>query len=534
MTDVTTRFFSRKATGLVREAGPRDTLVYNLFFGNPWLALVFVFLFAVPALAGANLVLSTFICLALVIPFLLVYAFLSAAIPRSGGEYTYISRIIHPVVAVMANLNITFFGIIFVGTAGSWFARWGVALFVRLIAVNTGSLGLLNFADWLSSTWGQFVVGSLLIVFFTLVFIRGMDAYLKIQRVAFTLGGIGLVAGAAVLLFSDHASFVSGFNHYAGVINGQSNTVSKVVSDAAAAGYSPAPSNFADLFRAVDWIFLALGYCYASTYIGGEIKRPARSQAYRHARRRRRHYGGHDHILPLDRSCDRPAFHWRSGTVPASSVGLPDTPTFVELIASISTNPLIWGVVGFCFIFWTFTTMPVNILTATRNLLAWALDGLAPKRFAYVSDRFHSPVISLVFVGVLGIFWLYIYIFTTLTSVILLIFANVLTYLTTAVAASLSPYRQRELFEASPVNWRWFGIPVVTIVGVIATITMATMLVVIFYDPTQGISLKSPNNLIFNLVVFFGGAVYFYVVYLIRKAQGVDLNLAFREIPVES
>ena len=36
-----------------------------------------------------------------------------------------------------------------------------------------------------------------------------------------------------------------------------------------------------------------------------------------------------------------------------------------------------------------------------------------------------------------------------------------------------------------------------------------------------------------NLVVFFGGAVYFYVAYLIRKAQGVDLNLAFREIPVE-
>ena len=533
MSDPTTRFFSRKATGLVREAGPRDTLVYNLFFGNPWLALVFVFLFAVPALAGANLILSTFICLALVIPFLLVYAFLSAAIPRSGGEYTYISRIIHPVVGVMANLNITFFGIIFVGTAGSWFARWGVALFVRLIAVNTGSLGLLNFADWLSSTWGQFVVGSLLIVFFTLVFIRGMDAYLKIQRVAFTLGGIGLVAGAAVLLFSDHASFVSGFNHYAGVINGQSNTVSKVVSDAAAAGYSPAPSNFADSFRAVDWIFLALGYCYASTYIGGEIKRPARSQLTGMLGAAAvitvvmiTYFLLIDHVIGLH-------FIGALGTVPASSVGLPDTPTFVELIASISTNPLIWGVVGFCFIFWTFTTMPVNILTATRNLLAWALDGLAPKRFAYVSDRFHSPVISLVFVGVLGIFWLYIYIFTTLTSVILLIFANVLTYLTTAVAASLLPYRQRELFEASPVNWRWFGIPVVTVVGVLATITMAIMLVVIFYDPTQGISLKSPNNLIFNLVVFFGGAVYFYVAYLIRKAQGVDLNLAFREIPVE-
>jgi len=527
------RYFSRKATGLVREAGPRDTLVYNLFFGNPWLALVYVFLFAVPALPGANLIWSTFMCLALVIPFLLVYAFLSAAIPRSGGEYTYISRILHPVIAVMANLNITFFGIIFVGIAGGWFARWGVAQFVRILAVNTNNLGLLGFASWLDSQWGQFIAGTLLIIFFTSVFIRGMDTYLNVQRVAFTFGAIGLVVGAIVLLFSDHASFISGFNHYASVLTGKPDTVSQITSGAAKAGYSPAPSNFADSFRAVDWIFLALGYCYASTYIGGEIKRPARSQLIGMLGAAAvitvvmvTYFLLIAHVVGMD-------FMGALGTVKPGAVGLPDTPTFVELIAAISTNPLVWAVIGFCFIFWTFTTLPVNILTATRNLLAWSLDGLAPKRLADVSDRFHSPVISLIFVGALGIFWLWVYIFTTYTSVILLIFANVLTYLTTAVAAALLPYRQPELFEASPVNWRWSGIPVVTIVGVLATITMATMLVIIFYDPTQGFSFSSPNNLIFNLVVFFGGAVYFYVAYLIRKAQGVDLNLAFREIPVE-
>jgi amino acid transporter len=533
VSEATARYFTRKATGLVREAGARDTLVYNLFFGNPWLALVYVFLFAVPALSGANLIWSTFMCLALVIPFLLVYAFLSAAIPRSGGEYTYISRILHPAIAVMANLNITFFGIIFVGAAGGWFARWGIADFVRIVAVNTGNLSLLNFDNSLVSQWGEFVVGTLLILFFTLVFIRGMDTYLFVQRIAFVLGTIGLVAGALVLLVSSHASFLAGFNHYASVLNGKPDTVAMVNSAATKAGYAPTANNLPDSFRAVDWIFLALGYCYASTYIGGEIKRPARSQlvgmlgaagfitvvmlVY---------FVLIDHVIGMN-------FIGALGSVTPGAVGLPDTPTFVELIASISTNPIVWAVVGFCFIFWTFTTMPVNILTATRNLLAWSLDGLAPKRLADVSDRFHSPVVSLVFVGALGIFWLWVYIFTTYTSVILLIFANVLTYLTTAVAAAFLPYRQPELFEASPVNWRWGGIPVVTIVGALATLTMAIMLWVIFADPTQGFSFSHPGNLIFNLVVFFGGAVYFYVVYLIRKAQGIDINLAFREIPVE-
>ena len=36
--------------------------------------------------------------------------------------------------------------------------------------------------------------------------------------------------------------------------------------------------DFADSVRAVDWVFLALGYTMASAYIGGEIRKPARSQ----------------------------------------------------------------------------------------------------------------------------------------------------------------------------------------------------------------------------------------------------------------
>ena len=41
----TPQMFTRNATGLVRAASRTDTLAYNLFFGNPWLAMVFVFLF---------------------------------------------------------------------------------------------------------------------------------------------------------------------------------------------------------------------------------------------------------------------------------------------------------------------------------------------------------------------------------------------------------------------------------------------------------------------------------------------------------
>jgi amino acid transporter len=524
--------FTRNATGLVRAASRTDTIAYNLFFGNPWLAMVFVFLFVPPFLPGANLVLATVLCFVLVLPFIASYALLSAAIPRSGGEYTYISRIIHPAIAMMANFNVTFFGIVFVGTAGSWFAQWGIAQFLRIAGAYTANQALVDAAAAVASEWGRFIVGAILIAGFTLVFVRGLRVYFTLQRVAFALGLIGLAIGALILLLTDPASYPANFNAYAQPLTGNADTYQAVTDAAAAAGYAPAPANFADSFRAIDWVFLALGYVYASAYIGGEVRRPASSQLFGML-------GALVvtsiilvvYFVLMERVVTMP-FIGAIGTA-AGDAGLPDTPTFVELIAAATGSALLWLPLAFCFIFWTFSTMPVNILTSTRNLLAYAMDGLAPRQFAEVSERSHAPVFSLVLVGVLGIFWLWVYIFTTLTSVILLIFANVLTYLTTALAAALLPSRRPQLFEASPVNMRWFGIPAIAIVGTLGVVTMAVMLYVILIDPLSGFTFGDPYNLIFNIVVYFAGAIYYFAARAIQRMRGVNVDLAFQEIPVE-
>lgn len=526
------QMFTRRSTGLVRAASRTDTIAYNLFFGNPWLAMVFVFLFVPAFLPGADLVVATIICFVLVLPFIASYALLSAAIPRSGGEYTYISRIIHPAVAMMANFNVTFFGIVFVGTAGSWFAQWGVAQFLRIAGAYTANQGLIDAAASVASQEGRFIVGALLIIAFTLVFAKGLRAYFTLQRIAFALGMIGLVVGAVMLLLADPGAYAANFNAYAQPLTGNPDTYRAVTDAAAAAGYAAVPTNLGDSFRAVDWAFLALGYVYASAYIGGEVRKPASTQLF----------GMLGALIVtaivlivyfvLIGNVVTMPFVGALGTA-SLDAGLPDTPTFVELIAAISPSALLWLPLAFCFIFWTFSTLPVNILTSTRNLLAYAVDGLAPRQFAAVSERSHAPVFSLVLVGVLGVFWLWVYIFTSYTSVILLIFANVLTYLTTAFAAALLPYRRPQLFESSPVNHRWAGIPVVAIVGGLGVITMAVMLYVILIDPLSGFSTGDPYNLIFNIGVYLFGAVYYFVARAIQRMRGVNIDHAFQEIPIE-
>src|SRR5438874_2468050 len=86
-----TKLFARKATGLVRQASAWDIFVYNTNFVNIPIGVAFIFLF-VPAGAypGANVFLSILLTTLVVLPTNLVYGALSAAMPRSGGEYVYV------------------------------------------------------------------------------------------------------------------------------------------------------------------------------------------------------------------------------------------------------------------------------------------------------------------------------------------------------------------------------------------------------------------------------------------------------------
>lgn len=88
------------------------------------------------------------------------------------------------------------------------------------------------------------------------------------------------------------------------------------------------------------------------------------------------------------------------------------------------------------------------------------IDGVLPARFSSVSDRYHPPTFSLVVVGVLSIGALVVYAtnpdFTTLVGII----ACIASFMIVSVAAILFPYRRRAAWEASPMAWRFGGVPV--------------------------------------------------------------------------
>src|SRR5436190_6443950 len=82
--------FLRNATGLVRAVSPKASLMINYMAGNPVLILGAGLLFALGLFPGGNFYLGLVLILPMTLAYSYAYGLLTAAIPRTGGDYTLI------------------------------------------------------------------------------------------------------------------------------------------------------------------------------------------------------------------------------------------------------------------------------------------------------------------------------------------------------------------------------------------------------------------------------------------------------------
>ena len=98
--------FTRNSTGLVRQGKWIDSFIFNSssswMFGSLIFALSsFVFF------DGADLISAEGIALIFAIAIAAMYAILTSMMPRSGGDYIFNSRIVHPVFGFSFNFSLT-------------------------------------------------------------------------------------------------------------------------------------------------------------------------------------------------------------------------------------------------------------------------------------------------------------------------------------------------------------------------------------------------------------------------------------------
>src|SRR5260370_35992308 len=102
-----TSVFVRNATGLVRELTPFDA--FNLVFSAVLIpvGITQVFSFAPTFWPNANVLISFLISIPLVFCFGMVCLYFTVAMPRSGGDYVWVSRVLGPGSGFGANLALT-------------------------------------------------------------------------------------------------------------------------------------------------------------------------------------------------------------------------------------------------------------------------------------------------------------------------------------------------------------------------------------------------------------------------------------------
>jgi APA family basic amino acid/polyamine antiporter len=533
--------FVRKSSGLVRTAGPLDVVTYNINFISIGLLLTFMFLEMPSLYPGVNMYLSTLIAVLIAVPTSLVYGFLAASMPRSGGDYVYVSRILGPAWGTMANWNVTIWWFFYGGVPSAFFARFGIAPLLRVLGAYTNSSSLLSAADWVSSPTGTFLFGTALLVVLTVIFVVGLKRFFVVQNVLFLLALVSTILVIAIWLFADPAAFKVALNGSLGRVAAQPGLYNAILSSAQAAGYKPAPFSFYETLLPITWIYLNLGFSFSSAYIGGEIKNARRLQLWASpaailivAAIVMLTIFAADHAVGIN-------FIGAVGVADWGKLGLSFPPTFSELAAYSAGNIVVAFLIMFGFLFWSYAWLPGQILNGSRNLVAYSIDGLLPQRFSEVNPRFHTPAFSLGVMCIASIISLAIYVYTPYFATLVGIFGFILTFGLTSIAAMLLPYRAKAIFDSSPVRWRLAGIPVITLVGAVSLIMCAVMEWIYLNDPYAGLQSTTapffsqiPYGMAwFNVAIFLSGLLLYFIARAVQSRRGMDVDLSYKEIPVE-
>jgi amino acid transporter len=524
--------FVRNATGLRKEAGALDVFVYNTNNQNIGLGVAFLGL-AIGSYAGGLLPLSAVLASLLVVPLYMVYGQLSADMPRSGGDYVWTSRIfgqrLGPPIGFVLAWTWIVLAITAIGAPAAFFSQLGVSGWMRAMGAATGSATFGKIGDWVSSQTGTIVVGAVLLAAFTLVMIRGVKTYMKIQNWAFVFAMAGIVLQIVASLLSSVDKFPALFDAYVVRAGGVQHAYDLVVANASSSGAAGGTAS-ATMYAMVWTVYMVL-FGATSAYIGGEVRRARSSQRIGMLGSLILTGGAIAILLSLLISRIGDNFlNGLSATDPAD-LGLAFLPNYNELLTIGAGGNLFWALaLGFLFLFWTYVWMPINFFTATRLMLALSLDGYLPASLSKVHPKYATPYIGILVAGAVGAVSMVLYVVGIL-SVITLLWAGVLMFAVVGVAAVLYPSRMPEVWAGNGGK-RFAGVPTIRLWGILLIPAMLFVLFLLWNDPVIGIG-HAPLQMALNLGLPITGLILYAVIWGVRKRSGIDLRLASAEIPPE-
>jgi APA family basic amino acid/polyamine antiporter len=520
------QLFTRNATGLVRELSAFDA--FNLVFSAVLIpvGITQVMGFAPQFWPHANMLVAFLIATPLVACFGLVYLYFTTLMPRSGGDYVWVSRTLHPSLGFIVNVSLTFV-----------FLTWVAFNFTFMLSIVGPALGYVAgiHGKWINapSKGEMMLVSTVLTAAFALLMTFGVRTVARYMKVTFVLVWVGMLVWLGLMLFGGHGHFVSEWNSTSGA------TYDGIIRQAHSLGFDAGGS------IALGATLAAMVYCFQvytgfqwTGYFAGEIRNARRTAVTSIV-------GGLAvaavvYILAVGLIYKYYGFKFFGSVV---FMGLGDgsshwhlafTPYLPSMVSFLPGGDVLGTIVVGAFLLAILWWTPTGFMLGTRNLFAWSFDRLAPTRLTDVSDRFHTPVIATVVVALIIELLNYLNIYQGLGAFLLNILAVMgVAFIVVSIAAGLLPWT-RPAMHAEAAGWatrRVAGLPVITLVATVSALSWAFVIYTALHTGFGGKLGWEP--MVKASAAPIVAAVWYLGVTLYRRSQGVRLANTFREIPPE-
>jgi len=555
--------FAREATGLVREVGFMlgVIIIMSHVVGLGWQGRAFQFTGPRPVPTdqlplGLPAIFWAFLVCGLIV-MITGYAagYVTAAMPRSGGGYVTISRVIHPVVGYNAGW------LMFLAEAFSY-GLIGVAVFEAIMIFYSIALAptVVSFSAEI-----LFLGGVLIIIIFTVLALFGVRLYGWLMHGMFW--PILIITVAFFAMWIAGAMDPSATGPLAkGVTEVMGQPPDVFVDLALQEGMATEISTFYDAFSfALAGAFWAYMGWYSVTFIAGEVKEANKKlpmvvlvsgfiimlvylgassfSAIACLEVGETTVGGHDWGFFQAYS-----YISRGGVSDTAIAGAGITnfqdawsTGIASLIArGMELDWLSW-LIALAGVVWLANDIPPFLLVSSRTLFAMSFDKMMPEKVASVSERWHSPTWAVIITGIFGI------VGCVAESNVADLggyvqFAGVVgtdiydaTFLTLfCVSMMLLPLERKEIYDRAAVK---HSIGAVVGLGGIASLLAGYCLFTFVRESVGFMFSPSGTEDVVSAVGFWGCiavGIMMYVYYMYRNTtKGVDMRTLYLSIPPE-
>jgi basic amino acid/polyamine antiporter, APA family len=563
----TPKLFVRQSSGLVRNVSVTNALFFNVAaFVGVGLTLYPIF-YSLPDVAmwkvgpfsayGWAAIIAGLFCILLA----LIFSSLTSVMPRSGGDYVFTSRIIHPFLGWMESWTLVIASVLIIAFEVPLVLR-NLQITARIIGIGAGGHFFNHSNTWFTDSTGAITGTPGFIASLVVLLVIGLVCVLptrSFHRVVTALAGYGVACFVAMFVIGLIATHKGSFNAHLPLYTG-GETAAKIAATGHTAGVLGAPpqSFLARIFSTSAFplvlsvlLFQYVGFQY-SAYIAGEVRGNVR-RGVLIALLGSLLIGVLANSLYVDVISSHFGFgmnvswgasYWGFSTAPLP-LGQPNAMPLLAVIANKSLWP-IWALISLGGTVFPFLLCPVYINFISRMQLAWSMDRQMPEWFGNVNERIRAPLNAILATIALTALFLFFQSYKTLPTFLATtghklnlagtawfsITMAVLTWCLPGVNAMLVGVRRPDLVRNAPMRRALPWIGAVWLVFPVWIYVFAVVKPIINALKGGGaLTYLETNGIIDAGIFYLLGLVVYLLMQWRTRSSGVDSKMLFTELP---